>query len=443
MDDRDRKTIIIIGGGVAGLAAATVLADKGHTVTLLEQNSRLGGRTYSFADRKTDFVIDNGQHILMGCYTYTLRWLHFLGQTAKLKIEDRIEIPFREPGKKLYPLTFPKLVSPFHLIFGVLRFRSLILSDRLRLLYAGLRMRNSDAGVSGAVDAWLDSLHQSAGLKKYFWNPVCLAVMNENMKTASAKMFLKAIRQMFLLGRDFSKIIIPRVSLSELFVEPARSWIKNNGGNIRLHAEVEGLRIEKDVVTGVYLKNGECLEAGVYISAVTPGVLKHMLTENMFNEYFGSAARFTAGPIVSIYLWLNRDVDELFKEDFVGCIGTTIQWIFKKSNRCIGLTVSNAENMLGLSRTEMVRLAAQELGSLFQSFDKNSICHFQIIKELSATFSSVALRQAQPIANFFVIGDWTDTGLPSTIESAVKSAYLAVEKIESNQEYVIKEEMYA
>jgi squalene-associated FAD-dependent desaturase len=447
MVDVAHRKAIIIGGGIAGLAAGTLLSSKGYHVTLLEQNHRLGGRTFSFIDQQTHSVIDNGQHILMGCYTHTLKWLDWLGQSCHLTTEDEIEIPFLEPCKKLFPLTLPNLISPFHLLSAILRFRNLSVWDRFVLLRGGLAIRHGAFRPSGSVDELLRQTRQTANVIRYFWNPVCLAVMNENTETASAEMFVQALRRMFFAGRDASKIIIPRVGLSELLVTPAAELIRKNGGTIRLSTAVGRLRIEKDKITGAYLKNGELLEADWCVAAVTPGALKNIVADDIFEKVLPSGDQFKSYPIVSMYLWLDRNVNEFFEEDFVGCIGTTIQWLFRKSETCMELTVSNAGQLVHLSRAEILAIAVRELMSLFPAFNESQIAHYQIIKERSATYSaeqeSMRPDQQTPIENLLVVGDWTNTGLPSTMESAVKSAHLAVEKMELKRMVIAEKKIYA
>ena len=127
------KSVIVIGGGLSGLSASTLLTKQGFRVTLIEQKNRLGGRTFSFEDSTTSETIDNGQHVMMGCYVYTLRWLGMLGQTHHLESADTIRIPFAEPRKEIYPLVIPDLPMPFHLVAGIFRFKNLSIRERFSL----------------------------------------------------------------------------------------------------------------------------------------------------------------------------------------------------------------------------------------------------------------------------------------------------------------------
>lgn len=430
------KTVIVIGGGVAGLATASLLSGRGFRVTLVEQKSRLGGRTFSFRDHKTSDVIDNGQHILMGCYQYTLRWLDLLEQTHLVRADNSIVIPFVEPYKKLYPLIVPNLPMPLHLIAGILSFKNLSFKERLLLLWAGLKLPFQHIQDTLTADNWLSPSGQNENTKKYFWNPVCLAVMNESLKEASAKVFAAALKQMFLVRRDYSKIMIPKVGLTELFVIPSAALIRQNSGNILLNHEVESMHVENAHISEIRLTDKRVLTADLYISAVPQAVFIKTIGAQSRSVHLKDLNVLKNSPIVSVYLWLEGlQTGQLFDGMVIGCIGTQIQWIFAKSDHLLEVTISGALNIIGWDRAKIVDLIIKEIKSLFANFDESKVRYYQVIKERSATFSNrpgsekERLASATPINNLFLAGDWTDTGLPSTIESAVKSAYSAVDYI--------------
>lgn len=430
------KSVIVIGGGVAGLSAATLLAKKGYRVTLIEQRNRLGGRAFSFEDPTTAETIDNGQHVLMGCYAYTLRWLDMLGQLHHLDADRRISIPFAEPQKKLYPLTIPDLPMPFHLIAGIFQFKNLSILERFSLLKAGLSLPFRRIDKTFSVDEWLSTLGQSENTKKYFWGPVCLAVMNTTPANASAKLFTDALKLMFLGKRDHSRIIVPKTGLSELFAEPAEKTILLNGGRIMLNSTVKHVNVEQNWVNGVKVKDHGTIHADYYLSAVPPGTFIKMIDAETIDKYFKEKLSYRTSPIVSVYLWLKGPVaDRLFEGPFIGCINTHIQWVFKKSDHLLKVTISDGAEIVDWEREKILDTVVDEMKRLFSAFDVSSVAHHQIVKERTATFNpgpgSENLRPSAitPIGNLFLAGDWTDTGLPSTIESAVKSGFAAADII--------------
>ncbi|KAB2878306.1 FAD-dependent oxidoreductase [bacterium] len=430
------KTVIVIGGGLAGLATATLLSDRGFQVTLIEQKHRLGGRTFSFQDRTTSDVVDNGQHILMGCYHYTLRWLKFLGQAQPTQTGRLIHIPFAAPHKKLSSLIIPVLPMPMHLLVGILRFKNLSFWERLLLIKAGLKLPFQHIPETISVDDWLKDLGQNENLKTYFWNPVCLAVMNESLQNASAKLFATALKHMFLVKGDYSRIIIPKTGLSELFVIPSEVLIRQNGGIVLLDREVDKIQLANDQITGITLNNKNLLQADVYVSAVPQSGFFNIIDKDIRDKHFQAMAVLRTSPIISIYVWLTGiQTDQLFHGSFIGCIHTKIQWIFKKSDSLLEITISGAVDMINRQREEIFELIVGELEILFADFKGSMVRHFLVIKERNATFSqppdSGYHRPScrTPIKNFYIAGDWTDTGLPATIEGAVKSAYTAVDHV--------------
>lgn len=434
--DASTKTVLVIGGGVAGLSAATILSKRGFRVTLIEQKNRLGGRTFSFNDDTTSDSIDNGQHVLMGCYQYTLRWLGMLRQLPNVESDRSISIPFVEPQKTLQPLTIPDLPAPFHLLAGIFQFKNLTLRERVSLLKVGLllRIRKIDGALS--VDEWLASLGQSRNIIKYFWDPVCLAVMNTTPRNASAKLFANALKLMFLGKSDHSRIMVPKSGLSELFVEPSEKMILLNGGRVMLNATVKNVGIEQNWVNGVKIKDHGTIHADLYVSAVPPNTFKKMFDPEIVERYFKYNLSYRTSTIVSIYLWLNEPVvQRLFDGTFIGCIGTRIQWVFKKSDHLLEVTISDGAEIVDWDRQKIMDMVLDEMKSLFPALDASAVLRYQIIKERQATFNpapgSENLRPSSvtSIKNLFLAGDWTDTGLPSTIESAVKSGFMAVDCI--------------
>ncbi|MBX7152966.1 hydroxysqualene dehydroxylase HpnE [bacterium] len=426
----DKPTVAVIGGGVAGLAVASLMAKHGYCVTLLERKNRLGGRTYSFVDDVTGDTIDNGQHILMGCYDYTLRWLAEIGAIDKVTVLDKYYIPFAAPHEKLSPLRFSNWPSPLHLLIGILSYKNLSINDRWKLLKAGLSMRKPVRGQI-SVTEWLDQNGQSDRCKKYFWQPVCLAVMNEDMDTSSAGVFVTVLKEMFLRNRDASKFILSKVGLSELFVHPAMETILHNGGSIHCNEAVQSLSITDQRLSRIETKSGNRFGAEIFISAIPVWEVRKAIPDAIFSSELPKTS-----PIVSIYVWLDQAVliSKLFDGEFIGCIDTHIQWIFKKQNY-LSITISDADEVVSWERDRIDATVRMELQALL-NIRSEHIRHIQIIKEHKATFSvTVGGQFIRPgvltsVENLYIAGDWIETGLPSTIESAVKSAYQCVEHIE-------------
>jgi squalene-associated FAD-dependent desaturase len=431
------KRVIIIGGGFAGLAAGVDLSERGVAVTLLERRNHLGGRAYSFTDTRTGDTVDNGQHLFMGCYTNTIDFLKTIHCLDKLKFQERTQIDFLDTDHLFTTFDCPALPAPFHVLAGLFGLQGLTLGDKFRALKLGKVLRGQ-AETNGAltVTEWLKKYHQSARIRERFWYPMAIATLNESPEIASSRMLIKVIQEAFGAGREASAMGIASVGLSELYTDGARQFIESRGGKIRLLAHVKQLLVTDKKVVAIDLKNGERLEAESFISAVPPNVLWEILDNERRAVEFAYLKELKSAPIVSINMWFDRPVTD---REFIGLLGTRVQWLFnkdlinpqKKRSNHIALVISAAHGYVSMTRNELVEMALAELHQLIPESRKATLLHSTIVKERDATLShtveSDTLRpKAQTsIANLILAGDWTATGLPATIESAVLSGKLA------------------
>jgi predicted NAD/FAD-binding protein len=262
--------VVIVGAGLSGLAAAVHLSSRRIPVLLLEQRKFPGGRAYSFVDDSTGTVIDNGQHVLIAGYKRTMEFLGMIGTRDRLAVQSPPEFVFHHPGRGFCSFRLPLLPSPLHLLGGIITTDLFSAADKLRLLRAGAALRSFRAGAAGTmtVDVWLDSLGQSAETKRSFWEPLAVAVMNERIGAASALVFIRALRTAFLSGARGAALAIPTVGLSDLYVEPARTFIERKGGVLRCGADVTRSVLDGENVAGVRLKEGETIGCSALILAV-------------------------------------------------------------------------------------------------------------------------------------------------------------------------------
>ena len=436
-----QKRVIIIGGGFSGLAAGVELSERRYVVTLLERRNHLGGRAYSFTDAKTGDTVDNGQHLFMGCYTNTIDFLKRIGCLNKLKFQERAQVDFLDAEKGFDRFDCPPLPAPLHVLGGLFRLKGLTLGDKLRALNLR-RILKSKLNGNGSltVTELLKKLHQSKRINERFWHPLVVATLNESPDVASAKMLVKVLQEAFGAGREASAIGISSVGLSDLYVEGASQFITERGGEITTLTSVTRLVIEGDKVVALELKNGERLQADYFISAIPPSALLQLLDVEIREKYFRYLEKLKAAPIVSINLWFDKP---FIDRQFVGLIGTQIQWLFNKdkisasskNTNHLTLIISAAHDYVDWTKEELVELALNELHYLLPQSREASLLHSTIVKEREATIShtieSDSLRPAAqtPINNLILAGDWTDTGLPATIESAVLSGYTAARAI--------------
>ena len=440
--------VIVIGGGFAGLRAAVTLADAGIRVTLLEGRMGLGGRARSFIDPVTGEVVDNGQHLFLAGYHETLKFLKRLGTENLLVFQKRLQIAFVRPGGKISFLDCPPVWSPWHLFFGMLRLSGLSWEDKLgirRVLQEVDRFDGNDFAVSQldgeTVEAWLIRCGQSQKIREDFWHQVALDTLNEDSSRAAASGWMTVLRTLLSAPWKESRLGMACVGLSDLYTTAAQRIIEEQGGQVRVNCPVATLEVKDFRVGGVRLADGDVLAADAVISALPPSALSQILpaTLALHDPALRSLNRFTSSPIISINLWFD---EPLTRELFVGFIGTRVQWLFNKEAvlsqagieaNYVTLILSAAHSFINLPKQVLIDMALEDLQGCFPKAKKAKLIRSQVVREREGTISlTVGLERYRPgpstsLSNFFLAGDWTGTGLPATIESAVLSGRLCAE----------------
>jgi squalene-associated FAD-dependent desaturase len=334
--------------------------------------------------------------------------------------------------------------------------KGISIGDKLRTFKVGGAIRGNGRYSPGSVtvDQWLDELGQSARIKQRFWYPMVVATLNQSPELASAQMLKVVLQQAFGGDPTSAQIGISRVGLSDLYTDGAFDFIKSRGGAVQTNAQVRRLIVVGGVVIAVEMKDGQRIEGDYFISAVPPGALFEILPDELRNREFERLGSLGSSPIVSINLWFDR---QIIDREFVGLLGTRCQWLFNKdlilnsrpagmpalqgspdrhSNQ-VAVIISAARDFVDLTKNELVEMSVGELHELLPSSRQATLIHSVIVKEREATLShtvesdSLRLGPRTSVPNLILAGDWTDTGLPATIESAVMSGDVAAEIVES------------
>src|SRR6185503_10847325 len=260
------RRAVIIGGGFAGLTAGVRLSERGWEVLVLERRAHLGGRAYSFIDSKTGDIVDNGQHLFMGCYNHTIDFLKTIGTLDRLKFQERPHVDFLD-REGFASFDCPPLPAPLHVLAGLFRMKGLGVGDKLRAL--NLRRAITSNGRfspdSLTVDRWLGELGQSERIKTRFWYPMVIATLNQSPEIASARMLKVVLREAFGGDSKSASIGISRVGLSDLYTDGARDVIESRGGKVRTGVHVQRLLLDRGRISAVELKDGERIEGDYFI----------------------------------------------------------------------------------------------------------------------------------------------------------------------------------
>jgi hydroxysqualene dehydroxylase len=450
------KDVIIIGGGFAGLSAGVALAEKGFRVALLESKPALGGRAYSFADPESGDFVDNGQHVLMGCYTETLDFLDRIGARKNLVFHRDLEIEMLDRGGASATLKTAHLPGPLHMSTGLLRYRHLTIGQRLRVLTGGLKllaMQRRDAAVlkQMTVAQLMDALGQGERARQAFWYPLSIATLNDEPEVSSAALLAEVLKRGFFSKRADSAFVYSRVGLSDLYCTGAAEIIERSGGVVATHTPVESIDIENRSAVRVRMRDGTRLGAANIICATPSRQVTRMLPISLRNDpFFAPIAELQSSPIICVHAWFDRDVTD---SAFVGFIGTTTQWLFNKRRifemhgerhpGYLSFVISGARKLIDRSNDELLEIVLSDLKEMIPASSKANLVRALVMKEKHATMAPASatfrLRPTTqtPIPNLFFAGDWVQTGLPATIESAVIAGRAAAMAVSSRATEII------
>jgi zeta-carotene desaturase len=452
-----KSDAIIIGGGLSGLSAAVELSALGCKVLLLEQHRLCGGRTHSFIDVATGSFVDNGQHLMMGCYRATRRFLKLIGTDHLASLQPALRIDFLCPTQNGTRLMCARFPAPLNLLVGLLRFSAIPLKDRVKMVLIAKELVNTSPEKELALDRitveeWLSRLGQSDISKKYFWDVITIGTLNNIPKNTSALMLFRVLRAAFLGKNENANLLIPCVGLSDLFVNPAVQFIKAHGGEIYTGIGVERMIFEGTHVQSVQTSEGKEFQAKSFVSAIPWYSFEKILLASYYKSKRADRNKleshrgdiFKSSPIISIHVWLDREITDL---DFAALLETRIQWLFNKSKllnekkevtavrQYLSLVISGAEEFVGLNKKHLVEIAMEDLRRVLPQARDAKIIHSLVMKEKRATFlPSPGIEALRPTAqtkfeNLFLAGDWTATGYPATIEGAVMSGRTAANLI--------------
>ena len=412
-------TVHVIGAGLAGLACALRAALAGASVVIYEAAGHAGGRCRSFRDDSLGCMIDNGSHMLMGANEATRTFLADIGSADGVTEIAPASFPFHdlESGDRwrLMPTSGPLplwILSPDRRVPGT----------AARDYLAAFRLARAHP-----VDTVADCLDDGNPLFERMWQPLCRAALNTDARTASARLLWSMLRATFLKGEAACRPLFFHNGLSPTLIDPALGVLRGLGAEIRMKARLRGISWTEGRATSLHLAEGR-LRIGpddAVVLAVPP--------ETCAELWPGVDVPQEFRPIVNAHFLLDEPPKLPWGSPFLGIIGGESQWLFSRKN-VLSVTISAAERLVDRPAWELANLlwseAARALGR-----NVGRVPPWRVIKERRATFAQTPVelgRRAATVTgleNLFIAGDWTDTGLPATIESAVRSGFAAAQQV--------------
>ena len=437
--------LLVIGGGWAGIAAAVEATRRGRRVTLVEAHGYLGGRARSFVDRTTGEEIDNGQHVAMGCYHAFLQTVSSMKIENAFRMQAATRVVFADVFGRRDVLDASKLPGKLGIAWGIMKLKHISLSGRLAVLRLARRVQSPhfDASELTCLE-FLRGQGQTTDAIERFWEPIILATLNAPMAQAAASLLVTVLRRAFFGSKTDGGIYIPRNGLSTLS-EPLTEWLSDRGGRVLVSTTIERFVVEGDRVSGVVLSNGEEHTAAEVIVAIPQRSVLRLIEASLTGDArpHDVYAQVEFSPIISVFLWYDR---AWMTDEFVAALGTRIQWVFNRRMLVdaptdvvlrypghVSVTVSAAAEFAAEPIEAIIQSCDRELRSLFADMQGVTLLHGIVVKEKQATpLITPKNENRRPSAttgwtNVFLAGDWTDTGLPATLEGAALSGLRAVD----------------
>ncbi|HEX3590998.1 MAG TPA: hydroxysqualene dehydroxylase HpnE [Pseudonocardiaceae bacterium] len=421
---------VVIGGGLAGLAAATGLVRRGHEVTLVEARTRLGGATFSF--ERDGLAVDNGQHVLLRCYTEYRSLLDTFGVGHRIAMQDRFHIPVIDSAGRRAELRRTNLPAPLHLAATLAGYRLLSGQDRARVLMAAGLLRTLDPADPKLDERsfadWLIRHGQRPAAIEALWDLITVAALNTNAEHASLALCAMVFRTALLERADAADIGVPTLPLGELHGEAAQRYLTGRGAKVFTHTPVRAITRDGDGFE-VALE-GDTMRADAVVVAVPPEAAAAILPDGALNHP-EHLAKLGGAPIVNVHTVYDRQVTS---DPFTAVVGSPVQWVFDRSEiagmdsgQYLAVSLSAAERWIDVPTGRLREEFLPEMARLFPAAGGAEVRQFFVTRERRATFrqtpGSARLRPAARtnLPGCVLAGAWTATGWPDTMEGAVRS----------------------
>jgi squalene-associated FAD-dependent desaturase len=445
------RHVVVIGGGLAGITAAIALRETGTRVTLLESRPRLGGATCSFT--RDGLVVDNGQHVFLGCCTAYRELIARLGMTGSVSLQDRFDVMVLGPHGQAR-LRRTRLPGPLHMGQALVTYPLLSPAERLRVTQAALAMRFLDPSRPG-LDAqrlgdWLAAHGQSERARRVLWDLFTVSALNVAGDDANLSLAATVVRTALLGARDAADIGTPAIPLGDLHGKAAARLLDQLGASVRLGAKVTSVqplpgggfrvRLADRGVPGAALSADIAAADGVVL-AVPPEAAARLLPDGAAAPGPGPERwrELGASPIVNVHVLYDRRVTQL---PFAAAVDSPVQWVFDRTGpsglpagQYLAVSVSAADDVVDTPAAQLREQFVPALEEIFPAAREARITDFFVTRERRATFrQEPGCGEKRPgaatrLAGLVLAGAWTDTGWPDTMEGAVRSGLSAAREL--------------
>jgi squalene-associated FAD-dependent desaturase len=435
------RRIVVVGGGLAGIACALDCAQAGAEVTLVEVRRQLGGAAYSF--ERDGMSVDNGQHVFLRCCTAYRALLARLGSSASVHLQPRLEIPVLSPGCEPALLRRARWPAPFHLAGSLLRYRRLAPSQRLRVGRAALALSRADPRARELDEIsfgdWLARHGQDRQTVAALWDLIALPSLNLRAAQASAALCAFVFKTGLLERADAGDIGFHERPLGETIDAPAQRTLAAAGVEVRLGWRAQridrlagGFRVHRDDA-------GHELDAEAVVVAV-PHARAASLVESLLAPTAAALRRVASSPIVNVHVVYDRPVCQW---RFAAGVHTPVQYLFDRTAAAglpreyqyLALSLSGAEREMSMTPDELRARYLPALSQLLPRARAAKVERFMVTKEHAATFrAQPGIARLRPgahtdVPGLVLAGTWTDTGWPATLEGAVLSGHAAASAV--------------
>jgi squalene-associated FAD-dependent desaturase len=430
--------LIVIGGGLAGLAATIKLAPLGWKVTLLEARPRLGGRASSFADATTGQLVDACQHVTMGCCSAYADFCRTVGISHLLRPQD--QLTFLTPDGRMSFWKADPFPAPFHFTRSFARAHFLTWTQKIKIASALLRLWWFPPEEDEPLREWLARNDQDQFCIERFWKVVLVSALNEAIDRVGVKYARQVFVEGFLSSRTGSQVWLPGVPLGQLYGVELQQFLSQHRVDVCLNTGVRDVHMQDSRATGVLLRSGQTMRADAYLLAVPSDRIADLLPENLRRNHveFSCSEQLETSPITSVHFWYDQPMTSL---PHAVLLDSCSQWLFNRGQTAPGkfytqVVISASHALTELRNEQIQKKIHDELCAFFPLARRARLLHCRVVTEKTATFSVTPgvdrLRPAQQtfIDNLFLAGDWTQTNWPATMEGAVRSGYRAAQAIE-------------